>query len=244
MNRPRKRAFLFGPRFKVPPRYTTMIDGMCREAGAFRRDSSFLLFRLFKLSMAWLQFLLPYNWFGILAESIVDRKFSRRGPTSLRAYKANYMACEAYILGKFLLPLFLVTCLQVKSVAWQVLLAILVSETVIYVLSIVFAPSGIGPASHLRSALLLLLGFAGCTLSFAYFYWNMEGIVGICSTSQAVYFSIVTASTTGYGDIHATTAASQTVTSLQIATSAVFLVSFFPVFFARTIRGVPTNQRR
>ncbi len=243
MNSLHKPLLFFGPRFRVPPRYTSMMDTMCREVCAIRRDSSFLLFRLFKFIMLCIQFAFPYNWIGILAEGLFSKRLFKRHTTSLKAYKANYFACEIYILVKFLLPLMLLTFIQVKLIPMQILLSIFVIETVLYILSIVFVPSSDGPASHSRSSFLLLLGFMSCTLSFAYIYWSMADIDGLSCTTQAIYFSLVTASTTGFGEIHATSGVSQRIVSLQIITSFVFLVSFFPVFFGRTVGNLPVNQK-
>jgi len=71
----------------------------------------------------------------------------------------------------------------------------------------------------------------------------MADIDGIYYTSQAIYFSLVTASTTGFGEIHATSQISQRIVSLQIMTSFIFLVSFFPVFFGRAVGNSPVNQK-
>jgi hypothetical protein len=219
-----------------------MCNVMCRELRTIWWDSSFLIFRWVRLAIACLQFALPYNVLCLLAEYLGSGMHRKRRSTSLLAYKINYAVSESYILAKFLIPLLLLTCFQVKSLLWEVTLIVLVSETVFYLLSIVLVPTNMGAASHPRSAFFLLLAFASCTLSFAYIYWNLGDISGVSCPSQALYFSVVTASTTGYGDLNATSTTSRAFVLFQIATSVMFLVSFFPVFFARILGRAGTNQ--
>ena len=59
-------------------------------------------------------------------------------------------------------------------------------------------------------------------------YWNCPGISGLQTPSDAVYFSLVTASTTGFGDTPPDTAQARHLASFQVVTSIFFLLSFFP----------------
>ncbi len=234
---------LFGPGFKQPSGYKSMLPGMATGIVAVWKDNTFLLFRICKLILAGLQFVFPYNWLCILAEAIGRRMVPRGQTPSDFSYKVNYAVSEIYILARIVVPVVLLVALQLRNSVWYWIILGTTIETATYVLGNVFIPARIGPASHSRAAFLLVIAFLGTSLSFAFLYWNVGGIKGLAAPTDAVYFSIVTAATVGYGDMHAITPEARQLVTLQILTSVFFLVSFFPVFFAKAVEETRIQKR-
>jgi len=96
-----------------------------------------------------------------------------------------------------------------------------------------------------RSLLLALVNYFELTLAFAVFYlhWNCLAWIGRGSATQALYFSIVTATTVGFGDVLPVGATGERIVIAQLSIFLLFAVLFVSTFLSRVPTEVrPTSQ--
>ncbi|MEN3368713.1 MAG: hypothetical protein V7609_856 [Verrucomicrobiota bacterium] len=86
-----------------------------------------------------------------------------------------------------------------------------------------------------RSLLLAVINYFEIAMAFAIFYrhWDCLSPRPLSGT-QALYFSIVTGATVGYGDVLADTPVGKRLVILQIATSFLFVAIFLSTLLGRT----------
>lgn len=87
------------------------------------------------------------------------------------------------------------------------------------------------PDNLLRTAVLSLFSFVQITMAFAVFHLSLGGFNVPLTWQSALYFSLVTATTVGYGDILPRTPGARLLTMLEIVTS----LSFLAVLLARLL---------
>jgi len=96
------------------------------------------------------------------------------------------------------------------------------------------------------SATMLVLGFSALFESMAHHSNNFAGLTG---KVDAVYFSVTTLSTVGYGDIHAVSSTARLVVTLQIIFNLLFLGGVFRIIATvgrerhRSLRGSTVVQQ-
>lgn len=138
---------------------------------------------------------------------------------------------EFYVLFKVFFPLFI---LYFHLAGVSILLFInvyLLLETFIFIFSRIYVSEHFSSEGYKRSLLLLFMNFLETVLSFAvmYSYGNYLS-KPLDNPIDAVYFSMMTTMTVGYGDIHPVTDAGKVVAMLQSLSSLTFLVLFFNFF--------------
>jgi len=145
------------------------------------------------------------------------------------------LAIDVYVLFKIILPGVIVYH-GWSQYPWIVGLNMyLMSETLLYVPALVFASDKIGrPRSYRRSMLLLFLNYVEIILGFAVIY----STGGLLNTHfehwfDPVYFSFMTASTIGYGDMHPVTTLGKAVVSGQSILFIMYLYLFLNFFTSR-----------
>lgn len=182
-----------------------------------RKYNDFGLERLFRLFLSGLMFLYP----GILIETLFNSK----------SYINRKLAIELYIVFKTLLPLFVLYNGWYVNPFIYYLNIYLLSETYVYLFSKVFLSEHHAKTSNKRTLLLLLINFVESALCFAVIYSSGNYLnLPLKDVVDAIYFSILTSSTVGYGDLHPITRMGKIITALQVLCSISFIVLFFNFF--------------
>ncbi|WP_264521039.1 potassium channel family protein [Flavobacterium sp. N1994] len=148
------------------------------------------------------------------------------------ASKINYaykdLAMDCYIVMKTLFPfLILVNHWQeYKVLIW--LLVYLILETILYIPTLIFASDLFSrPRSYKRSMLLLFFNYLEIVISFGVFYTLGNNTnIPFAHWSDAIYFSLMTTNTIGYGDYYPITTYGKFLACIQ----AMFFLSFVILF--------------
>jgi hypothetical protein len=142
------------------------------------------------------------------------------------AYKDLAMDC--YILLKTFFPLLLLMnhWQEHKILIW--LLVYLILETILYIPTLIFASDLFNrPRSYKRSMLLLFFNYLEVIMSFGVFYTLGNNTnIPFGHWSDALYFSLMTTNTIGYGDYYPITTYGKFLASVQ----AMFFLSFVILF--------------
>lgn len=153
-------------------------------------------------------------------------------------------AIEVYILAKLTFPI-LCFSLEIQHSIWALSLAIyFLAETITYVAVLVFI-SDIGheTKSSNRAILLLLLNYLEITCSFSLLYAGFRMLNEKAITMiDYFYFSFITSSTIGFGDIIPKTQGGKILVSFQSFLFLVFVVLFINYFSHHRQRNSPPSQ--
>lgn len=139
---------------------------------------------------------------------------------------------EFYVLFKTVLPvIFLASGLYVHK--WTVAIsAYLLFESVCYVAALIFVSDMfVRPRSYRRNILMLFLNYLELSFSYAVIYGGLH-LLGNKPTSAVdyIYFSIITATTIGYGDFMPVGHLGKMVVCMQAITVVAFVVLFLNFF--------------
>lgn len=147
---------------------------------------------------------------------------------------AKKLAIEAYVCLKCLLGfLILFGVLNFNKRFNSCIAGYLIGETIFYVLSVIFLEDiHKKPQSFSRSLLLIFINYFEITIWFAVLYLNfgLEKNKIIVSPLKALYFSLTTATTVGYGDITPNNDSCMIIGMLQMVIMLIFIVLFFNKF--------------
>jgi len=150
-----------------------------------------------------------------------------------RGRTGRYLAARfATLVGLLVLacyPPAWVTCCGILSTILSLAALLLLADILISSTSVAFVSRS--PANPLRSALLTAFAFAQIAIAFAVFYVLFgEFNLGLNPVS-AMYFSVVTITTLGYGDIHLTEKAwiGQLIVVCQLLVAVYFVSTVFAV---------------
>jgi len=136
-------------------------------------------------------------------------------------------AVEYFVIFKVLIVMALL--LFTNYSIWIGFFAVyLLLDTITYLLAIVllsdiYTP----PISKGRSFLLLFINYIEVNLAFALIYLCLGGIRGISNFFDAIYFSFVSFTTLGYGDMHPETWETKLAVILQLMVMILFAFLFF-----------------
>jgi hypothetical protein len=165
-------------------------------------------------------------------------------------YRGRKLAIDAWAVGKptALLALLLLRLSWSPWVAVAALIAL--ADLYAYLLGLVFLRRYYtSPASYGRSVLLLGVNFVEATLAFAILYLNTGALsqasAAVHSWHQAVYFSVITAATVGYGDIVPCTSIGRLLVVVQVLTSLLFVAVVLSTFVSNlaALRETRANMR-
>ena len=156
----------------------------------------------------------------------------------LKGYEYRDLALDFYILLKVTFPLLILIYhwQDYSFVIW--IMVYLLLETVFYIPTLIFASDLFSrPRSYKRSILLLFLNYIEIVLAFGVLY-SLENYLNKPFTHwfDAVYFSIITSSSIGYGDFHPVTTIGKILVSIQ-ALLFLFFVVLFLNFFSTKIKS-------
>lgn len=124
-----------------------------------------------------------------------------------------------------------------SSLSWWsgTLTCYLIADIFVHVSRVVFLTGSHRPVlSDKRSLLLLLVNYGEIILGFAvlHFMWGGLNIEPLCPI-QALYFSAVTSTTLGYGDVFPVASGAQQRVIIQLAVTFVFITAFVGVILGR-----------
>ena len=142
------------------------------------------------------------------------------------------VAIEFFVLFKTLLPMYFVLSGLYRYKITVVLSAFLMLETICYVSSLIFvADMFVKPRSCRRNILMLFLNYLEISFCFAVIYAGLN-LLGNQAKSNIdyIYFSVVTSTTIGYGDIHPINDLGKIFVCIQAVMVVAFIVLFLNFF--------------
>lgn len=112
------------------------------------------------------------------------------------------LATEFYVVVKLCLPLAVFALELQSNVFILALTGYLLIETLLYLLGLIFLSDiYVSPISNKRSYLMVMINYVEICLGFAVLYEGFASISGLKGSIDAIYFSFITATTIGYGDM-------------------------------------------
>ena len=154
---------------------------------------------------------------------------------TLKGYEYQDLALDFYILLKVSFPIFiLVHQWQNNSFVIWIMIYVLL-ETVLYIPTLIFASDMFSkPRSYKRSMLLLFLNYLEIVFAFGVLYSCGNYLnKPLSNWFDAVYFSVITSSSIGYGDLYPVTLIGKILVSIQALLFLFFVVLFLNFFSTR-----------
>ncbi len=154
---------------------------------------------------------------------------------SRKNYEYQDIAMDFYILLKMLFPIYILkNNLQDQNILIYIMVYVLL-ETVLYIPTLIFASDMLSrPKSYKRSMLLLFLNYLEIVFAFAVLYTLGDNMnKPFTNWFDAVYFSIITANSVGYGDYYPVTPYAKVLVSIQAMFFLSFVVLFLNFFSAK-----------
>lgn len=182
--------------------------------------------RIFRLFLVISKVFFP----GVYLE-YVDRKSS---------YHQRKIRGEVYVIFKTALP-FAILYFGLWGHMWLFILNIyLLIETYVYIFNKIFLPEHSIGINYNRSLILLFFNFVEVIGSFAVIYAGGDYLnESVGNITDALYFSLITGATVGYGDLHPITEDGKVIVMMQLVSTLSFLILFFNFFAPRAQdRGV------
>lgn len=145
-----------------------------------------------------------------------------------KGYEYQDLALDFYVLLKVAFPLtILMNHWQNEKILIGIMVYVLL-ETILYIPTLIFASDLFNkPRSYKRSMLLLFFNYFEIVLSFAVLYSiGNQMNVPFQHWFDAVYFSVITCSSIGFGDYYPVTTYGKILVSMQ----AMFFLSFVVLF--------------
>lgn len=156
----------------------------------------------------------------------------------LKGYEYRDLALDFYVLFKIIFPLTILLnhWQNYDYLIW--IMVYLLLETVLYIPTLIFASDLFSkPRSFKRSMLLLFLNYVEIIFAFAVLYSCGNYLNQPLNNSfDAIYFSIITLSTIGYGELYPVTQIGKILASSQ-AILFLFFAILFLNFFTTKIKG-------
>ena len=145
-----------------------------------------------------------------------------------KGHEYQDLAVDLYVLAKVTFPIFILVHQWQENhlVLW--LMIYLLLETVLYIPTLIFASDLFSrPRSYKRSMLMLFFNYMEIVISFAVLYTHGQNMNRPFNHwFDAVYFSIVSSNSIGFGDYYPITTFGKVLVSVQ----AMFFLSFVVLF--------------
>lgn len=177
--------------------------------------------KIFRLFLSISQLVFP----GVYIKYIFSRK----------NYEYQDIAMDFYIIIKLVFPIYILkNNLQDQNILIYIMVYVLL-ETVLYIPTLIFASDMLSrPRSYKRSMLLLFLNYLEIVFAFAVLYTLGDNMnKPFTHWFDAVYFSIITANSVGYGDFYPITPFAKVLVSIQAMFFLSFVVLFLNFFSAK-----------
>ncbi len=177
--------------------------------------------KILRLFLASSQFLFP----GLYIKEF----FWKKGATT------QDIAVDVFILIKVAFPLIMLINGWQNNVILLTILIWFLLETLLYVPSLIFASDIVPkPRSYRRSMLLLFFNYMEIIFDFAVIYASGHYLnMPLQHWYDAVYFSLVTMASIGYGDYFPVTAMGKLLSGMQSIIFLIFVVLFLNFFSSR-----------
>ncbi len=177
--------------------------------------------KIFRLFLSISQLIFP----GVYIKYLFSRK----------NYEYQDIAMDTYIILKLLFPIYILkNNLQDQNILIYIMVYLLL-ETILYIPTLIFASDMLSrPKSYKRSMLLLFLNYLEIVFAFAVLYTLGDNMnKPFTHWFDAVYFSIITANSVGYGDFYPVTPYAKVLVSIQAMFFLSFVVLFLNFFSAK-----------
>lgn len=177
--------------------------------------------KIFRLFLSISQLIFP----GVYIKYLFSRK----------NYEYQDIAMDTYIILKLLFPIYILkNNLQDQNILIYIMVNVLL-ETILYIPTLIFASDMLSrPKSYKRSMLLLFLNYLEIVFAFAVLYTLGDNMnKPFTHWFDAVYFSIITANSVGYGDFYPVTPYAKALVSIQAMFFLSFVVLFLNFFSAK-----------
>jgi hypothetical protein len=177
--------------------------------------------KIFRLFLSISQLIFP----GVYIKYLFSRK----------NYEYQDIAMDTYIILKLLFPIYILkNNLQDQNILIYIMVYLLL-ETILYIPTLIFASDMLSrPKSYKRSMLLLFLNYLEIVFAFAVLYTLGDNMnKPFTHWFDAVYFSIITANSVGYGDFYPVTPYAKALVSIQAMFFLSFVVLFLNFFSAK-----------
>ncbi|WP_396188269.1 potassium channel family protein [Flavobacterium sp.] len=179
--------------------------------------------KLFRLFLAISQLLFP----GVYIKQMANK------------YGREYqdLAMDVYILIKLSLPYFILINGWQNRIILVVIMIYFLIETALYIPMLIFASDMLSrPRSYKRSMMLLFLNYVEIVSAFAVLYTLGDNMnQPFTHWFDAVYFSVITSNSLGYGDYHPVSLFGKVLASIQTMFFLSFLVLFIN-FFSNNVK--------
>ncbi len=145
------------------------------------------------------------------------------------------LAMDLYVLSKVAFPILILINHWETNLYILYFMVYLLLETVLYVPTLIFASDVFSkPRSYKRSMLLLFFNYLEIVFAYAVLY-SLDSYLNkpFSNWFDAVYFSIVTSSSIGYGDFYPITTVGKMLVSSQAFVFLLFVVLFLNFFSAK-----------
>jgi hypothetical protein len=211
-----KRLF-FNPRGMHNAKVSSAYHAQREQCKEIWEGSAFGVERLLQLFLCLLQFVFPLLF--------IKEVFGRRGSV------ARKLAVEFYGFLKVIFPLYVLVSGLYRIPAFVYIAVYFLSETILHIVSLVFLADIKELAlSSSRALLLLCMHYSEVILDFSVLYIGFNLLSEALTPVSAVYFSVVAATTVGFGDIHAKGGAGQLAVIAQLLICLLFIMVFFNYF--------------
>jgi len=141
------------------------------------------------------------------------------------------LAVEVYAVFKLVFPIIVLWTGWYENLFIVALVIYFLSETFLHILHLIFLSDIHSAAiSYFRSLVLIFLHYGEVALDFAVIYMAFDFFSKPMDPVSAVYFSLVSTTTVGFGDIYPVNAAGQAVVMAQLVVCVVFIVVFINHF--------------
>ncbi len=158
------------------------------------------------------------------------------------SYHKRKIKGEIYVIFKTALP-FVMLYFGLWNHTWLFAINIyLLIETYVYIFHKIFLPEHNNGKNYNRSLILLFFNFVEVIGSYGVIYAAGSYLnESIQTMTEAIYFSLITGATVGYGDVYPVTWQGKALVITQLVSTLSFLILFFN-FFAPRAQDLPAGD--
>ena len=156
----------------------------------------------------------------------------------------GYDWSEIYLLSRFLFGLALATCIP-KSEIVVAIVIVIQTCSIVYLLKIIF-PIDIRVLKDPSRSLFFAIGhYVEIGMCMGYIYWYLDAFnTKPITLAQSVYFSFVTMTTTGFGDITPSTDLARLVVTVHAVVSVFMIATVIGLFLSLSSAVADSKEQR